>query len=236
MGLFDRKFCDICGEKIGLLGNHACADGNLCSGCVGKLSPFFTARKTSTLDQLREQLTYREENREKLADFHPTRSYGSGSTKLLADEEQGCFVLSRGGDLRQQNPDLISFNDVTGARLDIPETKREIYGRAPDGSRVSYNPRRYEYSYNFVLYITVNNPYFSELRVQLNGAALDGHDRMGCQRMKEEGDGLVKLLQLRRMQQQQKEAARGPRSCPFCGAVTKPDKNGCCEYCGSKIL
>ena len=30
MGLFDKKVCDICGEKIGLLGNRKLDDGNLC--------------------------------------------------------------------------------------------------------------------------------------------------------------------------------------------------------------
>ena len=28
MGLFDKKVCDICGEKIGLLGNRKLDDGN----------------------------------------------------------------------------------------------------------------------------------------------------------------------------------------------------------------
>lgn len=38
MGLFDKKNCDICGEKIGLLGNRKLDDGNLCKNCARKLS------------------------------------------------------------------------------------------------------------------------------------------------------------------------------------------------------
>ena len=34
MGLFDKKYCDICGEKIGLLGNRKLEDGNLCKDCA----------------------------------------------------------------------------------------------------------------------------------------------------------------------------------------------------------
>ena len=34
MGLFDKKICDICGEKIGLLGNRKLDDGNLCKDCA----------------------------------------------------------------------------------------------------------------------------------------------------------------------------------------------------------
>ena len=36
MGLFDKKYCDICGEKIGLLGNRKLEDGNLCKDCAKK--------------------------------------------------------------------------------------------------------------------------------------------------------------------------------------------------------
>ncbi len=32
MGLFSKKYCDVCGEKIGLLGNRKLEDGNLCKG------------------------------------------------------------------------------------------------------------------------------------------------------------------------------------------------------------
>ena len=28
MGLFDQKYCDVCGEKIGLLGNRKQKEGN----------------------------------------------------------------------------------------------------------------------------------------------------------------------------------------------------------------
>lgn len=49
MGLFDKKYCDICGEKIGFLGNRKLADGNLCKDCAAKLSRWFTERKQSTV-------------------------------------------------------------------------------------------------------------------------------------------------------------------------------------------
>ena len=46
MGLFDKKNCDICGEKIGLLGNRKLDDGNLCKNCARKLSPWFEGAVT----------------------------------------------------------------------------------------------------------------------------------------------------------------------------------------------
>ena len=50
MGLFEKKYCDICGEKIGLFGNRKLEDGNLCKTCAGKLSPFFSERRRSTVE------------------------------------------------------------------------------------------------------------------------------------------------------------------------------------------
>ncbi len=50
MGLFDKKYCDICGEKIGLLGNRKLEDGNLCKDCAKKLSPWFSDRRRSTVE------------------------------------------------------------------------------------------------------------------------------------------------------------------------------------------
>ena len=53
MGLFDKKFCSVCGEKIGFLGNRKLEDGNLCKDCARKLSPFFRERRSSTVEEIR---------------------------------------------------------------------------------------------------------------------------------------------------------------------------------------
>ena len=64
MGLFDKKYCDICGEKIGLLGNRKLENGNLCKNCAKKLSPWFSDRRSSTVEEIKQQLAYREENQQ----------------------------------------------------------------------------------------------------------------------------------------------------------------------------
>lgn len=76
MGFFDKKYCDICGEKIGLLGNRKLEDGNLCKECAKKLSPWFSERRNSTVEEIKEQLDWREKNRERVAQFHISRSFG----------------------------------------------------------------------------------------------------------------------------------------------------------------
>lgn len=63
MGLFDKKVCDICGEKIGLLGNRKLDDGNLCKDCAKKLSPWFEERRHSTVEDIRN--SWHTENRTK---------------------------------------------------------------------------------------------------------------------------------------------------------------------------
>ena len=69
MGLFDKKNCDICGEKIGLLGNRKLDDGNLCKNCAKKLSPWFEERRHSTIEDIKRQLEYREQNKQKVENF-----------------------------------------------------------------------------------------------------------------------------------------------------------------------
>ena len=74
MGLFDKKNCDICGDKIGLLGNRKLDDGNLCKNCAAKLSPWFEERRHSTVEEIKRQLDYREENKNAVRNFQIGRA------------------------------------------------------------------------------------------------------------------------------------------------------------------
>ena len=117
MGLFDKKYCDICGEKIGLLGNRKLEDGNLCKDCAKKLSPWFSERRNSTVSEIKEQLAYREKNQERASQFRTTRSYGE-DWKLLLDEEHRWFTVTRARDLAEANPDILDYTALTGCRVD----------------------------------------------------------------------------------------------------------------------
>lgn len=170
--LFEKKECSVCGGEIGLLGNRKLEDGNLCKSCAAKLSPWFSDRRQSTVEEIKEQLDYREANREKVAAFRTTRTLGE-RTKVLLDEDAGLFMVTAARDLEEANPDVLSFSDVTGCKLDIDESKTEIEYRDAEGERQSFNPRRYAYSYDFYIVIHVNHPYFNEIRFQLNSKAVD---------------------------------------------------------------
>lgn len=171
MGLFDKKYCDICGEKIGLLGNRKLEDGNLCKDCAKKLSPWFSERRSSTVSEIREQLDWREANRERATQFRATRSFGE-RTKLLLDETHRWFTVTRAKNPADDNSDVLDFSAITGCRADIDESRTELKVETKDSEgksvRRSYNPPRYEYDYDFSIIISVNTPYFNEMKFKLN--------------------------------------------------------------------
>ena len=166
--LFEKKFCDVCGNEIKLLGNRKLEDGNLCKDCAAKLSRWFDDRRSSTVAQIKEQLAYREENKQRYTQFNTTLSMAEG--RLLLDEDQGLFVLPEGS--RDENPDIIAFSDVTGCDVDIEDRQQEITRTGSDGKQVSYNPPRYRYTYDFFVDIRVNHKYFDDMRLHVNGAAI----------------------------------------------------------------
>ena len=167
MGLFDKKYCDICGEKIGLLGNRKLEDGNLCKDCARKLSPFFNDRRNSTVEEIRQQLAYREENERRLADFRPDSIFGE-SRKVYIDKSNAKFIVTSASNWRNANPDLIAFSQVTGVNTDIHENKTELYYKDEKGERRSYSPRRYECDYEFNVTILVDSPWFDKIELELS--------------------------------------------------------------------
>ena len=261
MGLFDKKFCDVCGEKIKFLGNRKLEDGNLCKDCASKLSPWFSERRSSTVADIKAQLAYREENKAAVSAFHTTRTLGR-YTKVLLDEDARRFMVAKTGNISSENPDVLDYSQVTGCDLDIDENRHELTRKDNEGKSVSYNPPRYEYSYDFYVHIFVNHPYFDEIRFNLNngsvntgeramaGAAAGWHvNTAGGIRT---GVGVNEYYELVNLGNEIKEAltaarqevrdevaaANAPKTavvCPLCGATTIPDAKGCCEYCGGAI-
>lgn len=255
--LFEKKECDICGGEIGLLGNRKLEDGNLCKNCASKLSPFFSDRRRSTIQEIKEQLDYREANQEEVEKFHTTLTIGE-HTKILFDEDQRKFMVTSARNLKEANPDVISYADVTGCKVDVDESKTELKREDKDGNEVSFNPPRYECSYSFTVIINVNNPYFDEIRFRLNNSSVkvtppvatfrEGSTTTAIEyarkdvnfaQYQEMGDQIVEqLTSARRQIREEVEAAAAPKvavTCPFCRATTFPDASGRCEYCGGVV-
>lgn len=252
MGLFDKKYCDVCGEKIGLLGNRKLDDGNLCKNCAAKLSPWFNDRRSSTVAQIKEQLAYREANKAAVAAFHTTRSLGR-DMKVLLDEDNRKFIVTRARNLAEANPDVLDFSQVTGCDLDIDEDRTEEYRENAEGRRESYTPPRYSFSYDFNIIIRVNHPYFDTIQFQLNPSSITVNEgqpliaalapdptRNAEYREFEEMGREIKETLTGARQQVRDEAAEAAKPkvaviCPCCGATTIPDANGRCEYCGGAV-
>ncbi|NPV92684.1 MAG: DUF4428 domain-containing protein [Firmicutes bacterium] len=237
MGLFSKKFCDVCGDKIGLLGNRKLEDGNLCKECAKLLSPFMTDRRQSTVTEIKEHLEYRKANQGKVAAFSPTKIVG-GETKIYFDENKKQWLVTRLRDWRSENPDVIDFSQAMGCILDIDEDKWEIYHEV-DGRQESFNPRRYEYSYVFNMTIHVNSPWFSEIQFRINDDKIEQRGGIAYCEAQAKADEIKNTLeQMRSAEREAAATANMPKTatlCSHCQATTIPDANGCCEYCGGAI-
>ena len=176
MGLFDKifekKICDICGGEIGLLGNRKLENGNCCKSCAAKLSPFFSDRRSSTVEEIKQQLEYREANKAEVAKFNVTRTLGTDNTKILFDEDARRFVVTSARNLEEANPDVLDYSMVTGCDMDIQDSQTEEKREDKDGNRVSYVPPRYSCEYDFNIKIFVNHPYFDEIELCLQAVFL----------------------------------------------------------------
>jgi len=180
MGLFDKKICDICGEKIGLLGNRKVEDGNVCKDCAKKLSPFFSERRKSTLADIREQLAYREANKAAVASFRATRTLGKGKLVII-DEPAGTFMVTDGRKIAEENPDVINLSQIRSCRFDVREDRTELKRKDKDGKDISYSPPRFRYKYNFYIDISVDHQWFDQIRYQLNTVSVEVDDFGGVQ-------------------------------------------------------
>jgi len=195
MGLFDKKYCDICGDKIGLLGNRKLEDGNMCKDCARKLSPFFSDRRSSTVEEIKQQLAYREQNKQILAGFSPMFSFGEDDKIYIDPMKQSFVVSSRNpGSWSDENPDVIPLSSVTGCSLRVDEDREEIYTQGKDGEEVSYNPPRYKFTYDFYIDIKVNNPYFDEITARLNDSDVEGMGTMEYNRYQQMAQQVINNL------------------------------------------
>ena len=195
MGLFDKKYCDICGDKIGLLGNRKLENGNMCKDCAKKLSPFFSDRRSSTVEEIKQQLAYREQNKQVLAGFTPMFTFGEDD-KIYIDPMKQSFVVSRRnpGSWSDENPDVIPLSNVTSCNLRVDEDREELYTEGKDGQRVSYNPPRYKFTYDFYIDIKVNNPYFDEITAKLNDNDVEGMGTMEYNRYQQMAQQVINNL------------------------------------------
>ena len=257
MGLFGKKYCDICGKKIGLFGTKKIEDGNICGDCADRLSPWFDGRRHSTLEEIRQQLAYREENKKAVAAFQQTLQLGD-YYRILLDENAGTFMVVRESQLymlETVNPDVFRLSDIKDARLNITDTRSELYTTDREGNKEPYNPRRFRYTYRFYLHIDMEHPYVDDIEFQLNEYPLEieGPERSyslfgsgfnptrdyDYRSLKRMGEEIVGKLLNGRQQEEAEEQTPEPASqpagdtCPYCGSPV--NGGNFCENCGAKL-
>jgi hypothetical protein len=172
--LFQKKVCDFCGGEIGLLGNRKLEDGNMCKDCASKLSYWFDERRHSTVEQIRQQLAYREANQAKVAKFRSDKIFeGNYDIRVQMEGPIPClFLVARTDDPVKENADLLTFTGVKSFKVDIREDKDEQTYVNDEGKRVSYRPRRFDYSYDFYVKIETVHPYCDTMSFRLNRSTL----------------------------------------------------------------
>lgn len=174
--LFEKKVCDICGGEIGMLGNRKLDDGNLCKNCAKELSPWFSDRRHSTVEEIRQQLAYREDNKKKVQMFQITRDFKGSNAHVFIDDQHGWFTIASRINV-ENNPDILELSQITSCRLDVEQDRTEEFYEDKEGNEQSYDPPRYNYSYDYKIEIGVRAPWFNEMRMSLNTFSIPEHDR-----------------------------------------------------------
>ena len=234
---FKKEACDICGKEI-RLGKRKLEDGMICKDCASLLSPFFSERRSSTLAEIKDQLAYREANKDSVAAFNVTRTIGT-DTKVLLDEDARKFIVSRSSKWREANPDVIDYAQVTGCDIDVREDKTEVKKENEDGTEESYDPPRYEFDYEIWVIIHVNSPWFNEIEFKAHSCDIDSKTSVEYVHANQTAQEIrTALTEARQSARDAVTAANAPKmavTCPHCNASTIPDASGRCEYCGGSI-
>ena len=192
MGLFDKKICDICGEKIGLLGNRKLDDGNLCKDCAKKLSPWFEERRHSTVEDIKRQLEYREKNKKAVMDFCITRQINTRNYNVFIDDNKGNFTVARKLDVNE-NPDIVPLSAIVQCRVDVDQQQQEeTYTK--DGETVSYQPPVYKYEFDYTMRIKVRTQWFDDMDFRLNTFSISSDNRRELMEVEQTGHQIIAAL------------------------------------------
>lgn len=113
MGLFDKKFCDICGDKVNMLTQQKLSDGYLCSDCKHKLGSFTSGWKQRTVDDVKRHLELREQNKQKYQQFNCSATAGGSNSSIQVDFNNRWFFFAiNNRDYKSGNPQIFEFSQL----------------------------------------------------------------------------------------------------------------------------
>lgn len=160
MALFEKKFCEICGEKAKLLSRTAISDGYICGDCRKLLSEFSDDFSSKTTDDIKKEMAFREENKAAFAEFCESRAIGEHN-EILVDDSKRWWVLSDSDDYANGNPDVFRFDEFI--RTDV----REDYRRIDDDHDPERRSPPREVLENLYFDIYVKHPYVNVVSFNL---------------------------------------------------------------------
>ena len=135
MGLFEKKYCELCNNSVNLLTRLKLSDGFLCSACRKKLSSFSSNWGRRSIEDVKQHLAAREQNRQKFAQFQRTAGAGAGpNSELVVDANHRWFYFAYGADYREQNPEVFNFDQLVD--FYITEDYEFVSSRDSDGDGV----------------------------------------------------------------------------------------------------
>ncbi len=105
--------CSLCGQPLSRYGNKKIKDGVLCRNCIKAASSWLNDDDylKLSLEDYRKHLEYRESNKEKLAAFKEEKRV-TGKYSLYLDETDKQFIISKRKDLKKENADVFSLDDI----------------------------------------------------------------------------------------------------------------------------
>ena len=113
MGLFEKKFCDICGDKVNMLTQQKLSDGYLCSDCKHKLGSFTSGWKQRTVDDVKRHLELREQNKQKYQQFNCSATADGSNNSIQVDFGNRWFIFGiNNRDYKGGNPQIFDFSQL----------------------------------------------------------------------------------------------------------------------------
>lgn len=113
MGLFEKKYCDICGDKVNMLTQQKLSDGYLCSDCKHKLGSFTSGWKQRTVDDVKRHLELREENKQNYQRFNCSATAGGSNSSIQVDFNNRWFIFAiNNRDYKGGNPQIFDFSQL----------------------------------------------------------------------------------------------------------------------------
>ena len=142
MGLFEKKFCDLCGEKVNLLTRQKLQDGFLCSDCKHKLSCLSDDWDDRSISDVKAHIEAREANKAKYAQFSATAKAGRAN-ELMVDAAHGQFCFAIGKDFSSGNPEVFEFSQLQNFWIEeiVSMDNTDSDGDGIPDSRDSFNNR-----------------------------------------------------------------------------------------------